>query len=397
VSPERKGKEKMTRSLIVALMLSPALGSLWACDTASPPTSLSAAGAAQEGGSSALFQEKGGEEPYLTGHYEVVTNWPQPLPGHEEWVWGATTGIAAESPNRVFVVQRGELPRPQNVKPGWSAIAATPGRRAEGNNRFEHCIYVVDASGRIVETWPQWDKLFVGGRGPHKVAINPYDPEKHVWVVDDMVHQIFKFTNDGKQLVLTLGERLKSGNDDTHFNRPTDIAFLPDGSFFISDGYANTRVVKFDKNGRFVKTWGTPGTAPGQFNLPHGVATDRNRRVYVADRSNSRIQVFDENGTYIDQWPDINSPFDIDPSADGHMWVADGETNKMLKYDLNGRLVYAFGTYGLSSGFNWGIHQFSGDADGNMYWAETYAGRAQKLRPRTGADSRNVFRPLTAQ
>ena len=124
----------------------------------------------------------------------VQTNWPQPIPGHEDWVWGASTGVFAESPDRVFVVQRGQLPLPEGMEPGWDAIASTPGNRAIGGNRFEHSIYIVDASGRIIDSWPQWDYLFPGGRGPHQVAINPYDPEKHVWVVDDQLHQIFKFT-----------------------------------------------------------------------------------------------------------------------------------------------------------------------------------------------------------
>ncbi len=309
-------------------------------------------------------------------------------------LWGATTGIYAESPDRVFVVQRGELPRPEGIEPGWDAIAATPGNRAIGGNRFEHCIYVVDSSGRIIEAWDQWDHLFPGGRGPHQVAINPYDPERHVWVVDDLLHQVFKFTNDGEELVLTLGERLVPGDDGAHFNRPTGIAFFPDGSTFVSDGYTNTRVVKFDGEGNFLMAWGEPGTGPGQFNLPHAIATDASGRVYVADRSNSRIQVFDENGNFLDVWPDINSPFAIQVSADGHLWVADGQTNKMLKYNLDGQLVYGFGTYGLEPGFNWGIHGFHADNDGNLYWAETYTGRAQKMRPRPGAEHTHLIRPL---
>ena len=85
-------------------------------------------------------------------------------------------------------------------------------------------------------------------------------------------------------------------------------------------------------------------------------------------------------------WPNINSPFALQVSSDGYLWVADGATNKMLKYDLTGKLMFAFGTYGLAPGFNWGIHGFHMDTEGNMYWAETFAGRAQKMRPRPGAD-----------
>ena len=116
---------------------------------------------------------------------------------------------------------------------------------------------IVDADGTLIEDWTQWDHLFAGGRGPHKVRISPYDPEKHVWIVDDEVDQIFEFTHDGKQLVLTLGEHGVRGSDDKHFARPTDIAWLPDGTFFITDGYVNTRVVKFDKNGKYLMTWGS--------------------------------------------------------------------------------------------------------------------------------------------
>jgi peptidylamidoglycolate lyase len=218
------------------------------------------------------------------------------------------------------------------------------------------------------------------------VKISPYDPERHVWVIDDNRHQVFKFTNDGSKLVLTLGEAGVAGNDNAHFGRPTDIAWLPDGTFFISDGYVNTRVVKFDKDGRFVMTWGTKGNGPGQFDLPHSIDIDRNRRVYVADRSNSRIQIFDENGKYLDQWLNIRQPFHIMISADQHLWVVDGTTNKFLKYDLNGKLLYSWGTYGTFPGAIWGVHQFAVDAAGNLYAAETFGGRTQKFRPKSGAD-----------
>ena len=102
---------------------------------------------------------------------------------------------------------------------------------------------------------------------------------------------------------MTLGERnVFHDNDDPRgFRRPTDIAWLPDGTFFISDGYGNTHVMKFDKNGKFLKMWGTKGTGPGQFNGPHGIAVGLDRRVYVSDRGNGRIQVFDEEGNFLEQ------------------------------------------------------------------------------------------------
>ncbi len=329
-------------------------------------------------------QEKGGEEE--TGPYQVMENWPQPL-GHPGWIWGSQGGVFAESPDKIFILQRGELPVPEKAPQGYTGGYGAFGQPAtSGKPRLENCILVVDGSGRLLQSWTQHDHLFAGGRGPHKIKISPYDPDKHVWVVDDMRHQIFKFTNDGSKLVMTLGEAGVAGEDDKHFGRPTDIAWLPDGTFFVSDGYTNTRVVKFDKNGKYLATWGTKGKGPGEFDLPHSIDIDRQRRVYVADRSNSRIQIFDENGKYFDQWPNIRSAYHIMISPDQYLWVVDGVTNKFLKYDLNGKLLYSWGTYGSFPGAFWGVHQFSVDQDGNLYAAETFGGRTQKFRPRAGVE-----------
>jgi DNA-binding beta-propeller fold protein YncE len=332
----------------------------------------------------------GGEDE--TGPYDVATGWPQPL-GHPGWTWGSQGGVFAETPNRIYIANRGELPIPEKAPEGYTGGYGAFGQPATaGKPRMQNCILVVDGNGKLLEDWTQWDHLFEGGRGPHHVKISPYDPEKHVWVVDDMVQQVFEFTHDGKQLVMTLGERLVKGEDDKHFGRPTDIAWLPDGTFFISDGYINTRVVKFDKNGKYLMTWGTKGKGPGQFDLPHAIDIDAQRRVYVADRSNSRIQIFDENGKYLSEWDNIRQPYHIMVTSGGgndnnqYLWVADGVSNKFLKYDLNGHLLYSWGTYGSFPGAFWGVHQFSIDPAGNLYAAETFGGRTQKFMPKPGAD-----------
>jgi len=330
-------------------------------------------------------QEKGGEDE--TGPYDVVTDWPKPQATHVGFTWGSTAGIFVESPNRIYIAQRGELPLPEGVKPGPGAIYGAPVRPATGGKpRWQQSLIVVDGQGNLVESWTQWDAMFAEGRGPHKIKISPYDPERHVWVIDDNLHQVFKFTHDGKKLVMTLGEKLVQGNDDKHFGRPTDVAWLPDGTFFISDGYTNTRVVKFDKNGKFLLTWGKPGTGPGEFNLVHSVAVGADRRVYVSDRSNSRIQVFDENGKFLDLWPNVRSPFSLHMAADGNLWVSDGVTNKIVKYDANGKFLFAWGSWGQFPGALWGVHSFDVDSEGNLYTAEVYNGRAQKFRPKRGAD-----------
>ncbi|MGH9787050.1 MAG: peptidyl-alpha-hydroxyglycine alpha-amidating lyase family protein [Terriglobia bacterium] len=328
--------------------------------------------------------QKGGEEE--TGPYDVVANWPQPF-ARQGYIQGSQGGVFAESPNRIFLGNRGELKAPDPLPANWNGAWGSTGQPAnQAKPDLRNNIVIVDANEKMIESWTQHDHLFQGGRGPHRIKISPHDPERHVWVVDDMRHQIFKFTNDGKRLVMTLGVAGVEGNDDKHFGRPTDIAWLPDGAFFISDGYINTRVMKFDKDGKFLMQWGTPGAGPGQFNLPHAVDVDRNRRVYVSDRSNSRIQVFDENGKHLDTWPNIRSAFMFMVTADQHLWVADGQTNKLLKYDLEGKLLYSWGTWGTFPGAIWGVHQFSVDSDGNLYVAETYGGRTQKFRPKPGAD-----------
>ena len=172
----------------------------------------------------ALLQEKGGDD--RTGPYDVVSGWPQPLgyakPGY---IWGSSGGIFAESPNRVFIANRGELKLPEKLPFGFTGFWGSFNEQATTPTpEFRNCIVVVDGSGKAVESWTQWDYLFADGRGPHSVMINPYDPEHNVWMIDDIHHQIWKFSNDGKKLLMTLGERDEAGNDGTHFKRPTGIA-----------------------------------------------------------------------------------------------------------------------------------------------------------------------------
>jgi NHL repeat len=365
------------------------------------------------------------------GPYEVVKGWPKNIStvaGNEKWTWGAGQSVYAESPNRVFLLFRGELPnipRPETKlipefgpslqfpvgRLPWrdATVAALPGGGASGQDpddgpklfkgtvgvdaKWEHCLTVVDANGNIVEQWTQWDKIF---KRPHFIAINPYDPEKHVWVVDDHMHAIYKFTHDGKTLVQTIGTPTVHGADGTHFNRPTFIAWLPDSSMFVADGYNGTRVAKFDKGGKFLLDWGMKGTPPndqrpGYFNNVHGLAVDpQTRRVFVNDRANHLIQVFDDNGKYLYQFSMGSDPSDIHLlyiGADRTLWAFDRGTSKMLKYDLEGHFLYSFGTWGDFPGGFWGVHGFSVDQEGNFYVAEVDNGRVQKFQPRQAVNS----------
>jgi len=367
----------------------------------------------------------------IFGPYEVVKSWPNNIstvPGNEKWTWGAGQSVYAESPNRIFLLFRGELPnipRPETKlipefgpsltfpigRLPWrdATVAALPGAGGSGQDpddgpklwkgtlgvdaKWEHCLTVVDANGNIVEQWTQWDKIF---KRPHYVAINPYDPEKHVWVVDDHMHAIYKFSHDGKTLVQTVGTPTVKGADGTHFNRPTFLNWLPDSTLFVSDGYNGTRVAKFDKDGKFLLDWGMKGTPPNEkrpyyMNNVHGMALDpQTRHVFVNDRANHRIQVFDENGKFLYDFSMGQEPSDIHLiyiGADRSLWAFDRGTSKMLKYDLDGHFLYSFGTWGDFPGGFWGVHGFSVDQEGNFYVAEVDNGRVQKFKPRAAVNA----------
>ena len=179
-------------------------------------------------------QQKGGED--LTGPYEVVRNWPKPM--HEGWTWGSVAAVWAESPDRVFIFQRGELPVLE--KPVGSG--GIPTRVATGAKpRWQNCLVVFDREGNVVESWRQHDDKFVR---PHRIAISPFDPERHVWLVDDGAHQVFKFTNDGSKLLMMIGEKGKPGNGEYSFHRPTDIAFLPNGDVLVTERPGRLRIIR---------------------------------------------------------------------------------------------------------------------------------------------------------
>ncbi len=339
----------------------------------------------------AQMQQKGGEQE--TGPYDVVPNWPQEW-AKEGYIWGSQPGVFAESPDRIFIAARGELRKPDPLPRGWNGTWGSTGQTATTPTaEMRNCIVIVDGSGKLVDAWTQWDSLFEGGGGPHKIKISPYDPERHVWVVDDANQQIYEFTNDGKRLVRTLGEKGVAGSDETHFGRPQDLTFLRDGSILVADGLTNARVVKIDGQGKFVMQWGERGNGPGQFSGLHGIDADGKGRVYVADRSNHRIQVFDETGRFLDLWPGLRQPNHVVVAPDGNVWVADGTNARLLEFDPDGTLLYWWGTYGTYPGAFWELHQFSVDAEGNFYGADSFGGRTQKFRPRPGADKSRLVPP----
>lgn len=325
-------------------------------------------------------QEKGGID--LTGPYDVVPNWLKPV---EEGRLLYPISVHAESPDRIFIASVGTtLKAPQGVSYYGNFSLSRAGARVDKQ------LIVVNRHGALVEDWSQWSHLF--GQ-PHEVTMDPYDPEKHVWVVDRESQQVLKFTNDGKTLVMSLGEYRVPGTDEKHFGRPADIGWAPDGSFYVADGYQNTRVVKFDRHGKYLLAWGTQGSGPGQFLRPHGIAVDASGRVYVVDRTNRRIQIFDANGRYLDEWPGFSSPTRTWVTEDQHVWVAESGTgaggggNRLLKYDLKGTLLTYFGTQGTTTpGMMAGPHDLSVDSEGNLYVSNGLDQRVDKYVPKKNAD-----------
>jgi DNA-binding beta-propeller fold protein YncE len=338
-----------------------------------------------------FVQQRGGEDE--TGPYDVAANWPASW-AQTGYVGGSQPGVFAESPNRIFVAARGELKLPTPLPAAFNGTWASLGQGFATTPRPElrNTIVVLDSNGRQIEkdVWEKWDALFKGGPqnagGPHKIRINPYDRERHIWVVDEIRHVIYKFSHDGKQLIKTLGETDKSAADATHFGQPQDVAFLPDGSMLVADGLVNSRVIKFDKNEKYVSEWGTKGNGPGQFDRLHGIDADRNGKVYVVDRGNQRIQVFDQSGKHLQTWTGFRFPNHVLAAADGSVWIADGTNARMLKYNSDGKLLDYWGTYGTYAGASQQLHQFSVDYEGNLYTADSFVGRVQKFTPKAGAD-----------
>jgi peptidylamidoglycolate lyase len=298
--------------------------------------------------------------------YSVVHGWPQLPVG---FVLGQVSGVAVDSHNHVFVFQRAEN--------SWAAdrsrIIASPTVLCFDGN-----------SGKLLSSWGQNRFL-----EPHGLRL---DRQDNVWVTDLGLQQVLKFSHDGS-LLLTIGTERSPGLDAAHFNRPTDVAFASDGSFYVSDGYGNNRIVKFSPDGKFLFDWGQKGDGTGEFNLPHSVTVDAEGLVYVADRSNSRIQVFDANGKLLKTWKsnELGRPWSVTVGPDNLLYVVDGgdlkpappDRGQLLKLDLSGKILAKWSRFGNYDGqIYWG-HDIAVGRDGAVYVGDVYHGmRVQKFIPR---------------
>ena len=337
-----------------------------------------------------------GSGPIVPSPYEAVDGWLKPF--DEGFTFGGNVSAFPESPDRIFILQRGSTRLPDPVPTEYAGFAGSIGMSPQqGEGRvWRNVIFVVDGDGNMIETWDQWDHLFEGtdGVGPHRVRISPYDSERRVWVIHETSHRIFVFSNDGSELLMELGEKNVGANDETHFGRPQDVAFLPDGRILVGDGLDNSRVVILDAEGIYLTHFGEEGDGPGQFNSVHGLATGPDGLIYVADRDAHEVEVFRvssrASGSNVEQvavWTGFELPLDIIVSGDD-VWVSDLGSPKVIKFDTDGNRQYTW--YWPSEGparFR-EMHTMIVDSDGNLYGSDNQLGRTQKLLPRAGADPR---------
>jgi sugar lactone lactonase YvrE len=236
--------------------------------------------------------------------YRLVENWARLPKGRS---WGQVIGVKIDPDSKsVWVLDRcgGGMCNNSNLAP----------------------IQKFDASGNLVSSF---------GAGmfnwPHGLFI---DRGGNVWAtdgigIDGKGQTVTKFSPDGRVL-MTLGQPGTAGSGDDTFNRPSDVLVAPNGDAFVADGHGpgtNARIVEFSSDGRFIKEWGSEGSAPGQFDVPHGLAMDSRGRLFVADRSNNRIQIFDQDGRFIVEWKQFGRPSGIYIDKNDVLYVADSQSD----------------------------------------------------------------------
>ncbi len=237
---------------------------------------------------------------------------PQPYTTRRDWgelpagvKWAAVTAVEPAPDGTIFVIHR--------------CFANSCSGRSEAP------ILKYDAAGKLLQSWGAGMFVF-----PHGATV---DRDGNLWVTDargeaGKGHQVFKFDRNGRVL-MTLGQAGVSGSGPSLFDQPTDVAVAPNGDIFVTDSHRNglnNRVVKFRKDGTFVKEWGRKGSGRGEMSEPHSIAIDSRGRLFVGDRENNRIQIFDQDGAFIDEWRQFGRPSGIFITSDDTIYVADSES-----------------------------------------------------------------------
>lgn len=269
------------------------------------------------------------------------------------------------------------LPEGMNFGP-CSAVAV----RASGNilvfNRSEHALLEFNPEGNYLRTLARC--IF---DNPHGLRL---DAQGNIWATDTGSHIVVKMNAEGR-ILMVLG--VKGRATDWHqaghlrcFNEPNDIAFGSRGEVYVAQGHGKgeSRVIKFDADGNFLTTWGGEGRGPGEFNQPHAVLVDNRGLVYIADRSNQRIQVFDGEGKYLREKPHPGTPCGLCLCRDGkHIMMAHGHTGRIMKLDMELNLLAATGGQGKGPNRYGEAHYLTLDAQDNIYVADTLNWNVQKL------------------
>ncbi|UCE50530.1 MAG: hypothetical protein JSW47_10275 [Phycisphaerales bacterium] len=294
-----------------------------------------------------------------TARYVVDPMWPHKP---DRFKWAQMPGIAVDNQDNIYIFTRSQ-----------------PG------------VQVYQTDGTLLRSWDIEDVS-----GAHYIRVGPAG---NVWTANIANHVVRKYSPRGK-LLLTLGEVGRAGTDESHFDKPTDMAILPSGDIFVSDGYGNRRVIHFDAKGKYVNQWGDAGTKPGQFALPHSIVADSRGRLYVADRENARIQVFDTKGKLLAVWANVVTPWGLWISKNDEIWVCgsscvrkDGSDEWIvlppsdqivMKLNQNGEVLLrvplrkTIVAPGKSGELNW-VHAVAFDSQGNLYLGDIQGGRAQKF------------------
>jgi peptidylamidoglycolate lyase len=303
----------------------------------------------------------------LLTKYELVKEWPQ-LPAG--FVLGNPTGIGIDSNQNIFVFHRAYRK--------WPADNVMPDSNISSNT-----VLMLDReTGQIIKSWGA--DLFIM---PHGLAIDKWD---NIWVTDVALHQVFKFSHDGV-LLMKLGQAKVPGTDATHFDLPTDVAVTDDGSFYVSDGYGNSRVVKFSAAGKYLFEWGKKGNGAAEFNIPHAISLDQQGNVYVADRENKRVQIFDSTGKFLKQYADnsygsvCSVTFDkaskqLIAVDDDNFFKLKHRGSDVILFDTAGKVQSRFGRSGGYKGQTSWYHDAAVDNKGNIYIGDILGNNIHKFQ-----------------
>ena len=297
--------------------------------------------------------------------YRVEEGWAKFPDGRK---WGSTSGVDVDRDGNIWVFERcGE-------------------RTCAGSNLAP--IFKFDRSGKPVKSFGAG--MFVFPHGMH------VDKDGNVWVTDaegkdGKGHQVVKFNPDGKVL-LVLGKAGVAGDGPDTFNRPSAVVTAPNGDIFVADGHggdSNARIVKFSKDGKFIKAWGKKGTANGEFAELHAIAIDSTGRLFVGDRSNGRIQIFDQDGKFLEEWKQFGRPSGIFIDRNDIIYVADSQSDVKRNPGFKRGIRIGSAKDGSVQALIPGIgpepdkesvpEGVAADAMGNVYGAETSANDLKKF------------------